>query len=282
MEEKITILPADLEILRAKMAEKEKSTATIEKYLHDAGEFIKYLGGRQMTQQEALNWKRSLEESGLCPSTINCRIAAANALFAAAGFKGIRLKALKVQRKMFREDKRDLSIGDYRRLVSAARSSGDERLALLFETICSTGIRVSEVRYITVEAAKKGCAQVSLKGKIRTILIPGKLGRRLLHYAKSQKIWCGEIFVSKSGRGLSRGRIWAMMKNICKAAGVEEAKVFPHNLRHLFARTFYKQTKDVVKLSDVLGHSSISTTRIYLISTGRQHRKCLETLHLVC
>ena len=189
---------------------------------------------------------------------------------------------MKLQRRLFREDRRELTREEYLRLIDAALSHGKERLALLMETICATGIRVSEVQYITVEAARQGRTEISLKGKIRTILLPGKLCRKLLKYAKKQKTVSGEIFLTRNGTGLSRKQIWAEMKAICRLAGVAVTKVFPHNLRHLFARTFYRVSHDVAKLADLLGHSSIETTRIYLISTGTEHEKQLNRLRLIC
>ena len=283
MGNKYTLLLTDLNILERELVEKERSQATIEKYLHDAKEFILYLDGRELTKTEALGWKKALVDEGYSPSTVNCRIAAINKLFCVTGYEEFRLSAIRVQRKMFRDDHRDLNIHEYRRLVDAARKQGGgRRLMYLIETICATGIRVSEVKYITVEAAQNGCAQVSLKGKVRTILIPEKLSNKLLRFAKQQGILSGEIFVTKSGKSLSRGQIWAMMKNICASANVEASKVFPHNLRHLFARIFYQESQDIVMLADVLGHSDLSTTRIYLISTGSRHRTYLEKLCLVC
>ena len=170
---------------------------------------------------------------------------------------------------------------EYLRLIQTARASGNERLALVMETICATGIRVGEVRYITVEAVRSGSATISLKGKIRTILLPGKLCKKLLKYARKQKITSGEIFLTGGGKPMSRCQIWAEMKRICKAAGVDPAKVFPHNLRHLFATVYYRIYKDIVKLADILGHSSVETTRIYLLTTGQEHRRQLERLKLV-
>ena len=219
----------------------------------------------------------------MAPATVNTFIAAANALFAAMGISDrMHIKSLKIQRKMFTDKEKELTKAEYERLVGAARRRNDERLALLFETICATGIRVSEVKYITLEAAQRARTDIRLKGKIRTILIPEKLCRKLRGYAKKKGIKAGEIFLGKLGKPLSRQQIWAQMKSVCEAAGVEPEKVFPHNLRHLFARTFYRETKDVVKLADVLGHSNISTTRIYLISTEKEHRRALESLKLVC
>ena len=170
---------------------------------------------------------------------------------------------------------------EYDRLLETARERGQERLALLMETICATGIRVSEVRYITMEAAQRGRAEISLKGKIRTILLPGKLCRKLLKYARQHKTVSGEIFLTRNGIPLSRRQIWAELKRLCKYAGVEPSKVFPHNLRHLFATTFYKACKDIARLADVLGHSSIETTRIYLVTSGTEHARQLNRLGLV-
>ena len=219
--------------------------------------------------------------AGLRPRTVNAMLIALNRFFAFLGWQDCRVKLLKVQRRLFRSAEKDLSREEYLRLIETAQAEGKERLALLMETICATGIRVSEVQYITVEAARQGRAEISLKGKIRTILLPGKLCRKLLKYAKRQKTASGEIFLTRNGTGLSRRQIWAEMKAICRAAGVAASKVFPHNLRHLFARTFYRVTRDVAKLADVLGHSSIETTRIYLISTGAEHLRQLGRLQLI-
>ena len=191
------------------------------------------------------------------------------------------MKYLKIQRKLFRGTEKELTKEEYIRLLETANSGGKVRLALLIETICATGIRVSEVKYITVEAVERGRAEIALKGKIRTILLPGKLCRKLQKYARKQKITSGEIFLTRSGKGISRRQIWAEMKALCKRADVAPSKVFPHNLRHLFARTFYRVCRDVAKLADVLGHSSIETTRIYLISTGVEHARQLERLGLI-
>ena len=188
---------------------------------------------------------------------------------------------LKVQRRLFRDAGRELTRQEYERLLAAARARGQERLALLMEAICATGIRVSEVRYITVEAAQRGRTEISLKGKIRTILLPGKLCRKLLKYARKYKTVSGEIFLTRNGTSLSRRQIWTELKRLCKSAGVESAKVFPHNLRHLFATIFYRACKDIVRLADVLGHSSIETTRIYLVTSGAEHARQLERLGLV-
>ena len=222
-----------------------------------------------------------LQEDTFSPSTINAKLSAVNGLLRFLGWEECRVKFIKVQKRVFRDSSRDLSRGEYQRLLEAARKLGRERLGLLLEAICATGIRVSEVKYITVEAASSGRTDVSLKGKVRTILLPAKLCRKLLKYAKKQKTASGEIFLSENGASLSRVQIWREMKLLCKTAGVEASKVFPHNLRHLFATTFYRVTRDIVKLADILGHSSINTTRIYLLSTDAEHIQCLERLRLV-
>lgn len=259
----------------------ERSSGTIEKYLRDVRAFSAWLDGRAVTKELSAAWKGDLQAAGYCPATINSMLAAVNGLFRCLGWEDCRVKFLKIQRRAFRSADRELSREEYQRLVETAAESGQQRLALLLETICGTGIRVSEVRYITVEAAQAGRAEVAMKGKIRTILIPGKLCRKLLKYARKKKIASGEIFLTGSGRSLSRRQIWYEMKRLCRKAGVEESKVFPHNLRHLFAVTYYKSCKDVVKLADVLGHSSIETTRIYLLTTGAEHKRQLDRLGLV-
>lgn len=266
---------------RTWLSEEEKSAGTIEKYLRDIYGFFHWLNGEAVSKERALDWKAYLLERGYAPVTINSMLSAVNSLLHFLGWDDCRVKFLKIQRRLFREEQRVLTRTEYECLLETARSLGRERLALLMETICATGIRVSEVRYITVESAQMGWAEITLKGKIRTILIPNKLCRKLLKYAKKQKTASGEIFLTKSGMSLSRKQIWAEMKSLCKRAGVEPSKVFPHNLRHLFATVFYRACKDIVKLADVLGHSSIETTRIYLLTTGAEHAKHLERLGLV-
>ena len=197
------------------------------------------------------------------------------------GRQECKVKPLRIQRRVFRDSSRELTRGEYEKLVSTAIELGKARLALTLETICATGIRVSELKFITAEAALRGRAEIALKGKIRTIMIPNKLCRKLLKYAKKQKIASGEIFLTGSGKSISRKQIWAEMKALCRKAGIDAGKVFPHNLRHLFARCFYRVCRDIVRLADVLGHSSIETTRIYLISSGIEHERTLERLQLI-
>ena len=259
----------------------ERSAATVEKYSRDILAFAAWLGERPVTKETVAQWKERLIKKHVSPATINAKLSAINGLFRFLGWEKCRIKYIKVQKRVFRDASRDLSRDEYECLVDTAKKLGKEQLEFLLETICATGIRVSEVKYITVEAAKSGRTDVSLKGKVRTILLPDKLCRKLLKFAKKQKIASGEIFLSENGTGLSRIQIWREMKRICKAAGVESSKVFPHNLRHLFATTFYRVTRDIVKLADVLGHSSINTTRIYLLSTDTEHVRCLDRLKLI-
>ena len=259
----------------------ERAAATVEKYSRDIRAFAEWLEKRPVTKETVTRWKERLLEDNLSPATVNAKLSAVNGLLRFLGWEKCRVRFVKVQKRAFRDAARDLNRDEYQRLLDAARSLDRERLELLLETICATGIRVSEVKYITVEAAKNERTDVSLKGKVRTILLPAKLCGKLLKCAKKQKTVSGEIFLSKNGTSLSRIQIWREMKRICGAAGVEPSKVFPHNLRHLFATAFYRATKDIAKLADILGHSSINTTRIYLLSTDAEHVRCLEQLKLV-
>ena len=259
----------------------DRSPGTIEKYLHDASDFALWLGQRELTRETAVQWREFLLQQNYAPVTINSMLSAVNSLFKFLGRGDCRIRFLRVQRRAFREQSRELTRAEYQKLLDTAAEQGQERLELLMETICATGIRVSEVRYITVEAAQRGRAEISLKGKIRTILLPAKLCRKLLKYARKQKTASGEIFLTRSGKPVSRRQIWREMKTLCAKAGVESSKVFPHNLRHLFATAFYQVCRDIVKLADILGHSSINTTRIYLMTTGAEHARQLEKLGLV-
>lgn len=275
------LTPEQIAAFERYLQREERAPGTIEKYLRDVRAFSLWLDGRTVMKETGVEWKAHLLGRGYVPVTINSMLAAVNAFFRFAGWDDCRTRFLKIQRRMFRDPARELSRGEYERLLAAAHALGRERLALLMETICATGIRVSEVPYITVEAARRGRVDVALKGKIRTILLPGKLCRKLLKYAGHKKIASGEIFLTGSGNMLSRRQIWAEMKRLCKHAGVETSKVFPHNLRHLFATVFYRACKDIVQLADVLGHSSVETTRIYLLTAGSEHRRQLEQLGLI-
>lgn len=259
----------------------EKSRATMEKYLRDIRAFARWLDGRAIRKELTSEWKGHLIAQNYAPTTVNAMLSALNSLLEFLDLRECRVKFLKIQRCLFRDADRELTKEDYQRLLNTARKLGRERLGLLVETIGATGIRVSEVPYITVEAAQHGKAVIALKGKIRTILLPEKLRRKLLRYAKKQKTASGTIFRTKSGKELGRRQIWAELKGLCKYAGVEPGKVFPHNLRHLFATVFYHACRDIAKLADLLGHSSIETTRIYLITSGTEHQREIDRLGLV-
>ena len=259
----------------------ERANGTIDKYRRDLQQFASWLKGEAVDRSKVAAWKTTLLTQQLSPVTINSKLAALNGLFHFLGWHDCHSSYIKVQRRMFRDTSRELTRSDYDSLVATARRQHRERLALLMETLCASGIRVSELRNITVETARRGQAEIMLKGKARVILLPQRLCRKLLHYAAKQKIACGEIFLTTGGKSLSRKQIWADMKALAVSAGVDPAKVFPHNLRHLFATVFYTACKDIVRLADVLGHTSVETTRIYLLTSGAEHRQQLERLQLV-
>lgn len=281
MRKKLELTEREMEKFEAYLRHDEREPATIEAYLRSLRKFAEWADGRAITKELAAEWKAELAEAGYRPVSVNAMLAAVNKFFACMGREDCKVKYLKLQRQMFRKSERELTKAEYLRLVQAAREKGNLRLELLLETICATGIRVGEVKYITVEAVRAGAAEIALKGKIRTILLPHRLCRKLQKYAKKQKIASGEIFITQSGMGMDRRQIWAEMKRLCAAAGVERSKVFPHNLRSLFARSFYGSCHDVVRLADVLGHSNIETTRIYLMSTGKEYIRQLDKLGLV-
>lgn len=280
MEQRI-LLSEQIEAYSRWLRSEERSSATVEKYLRDIRRFAAWQGGRSVTRESVSEWKEYLLAGHKSAATVNAALSALNSLFRFLDWDNCRARFLKIQKSAFCDPARELTRDDYNKLVSTARRQGNEKLALLLETICATGIRVSELRYITVEAARLGRAEIRLKGKIRAILLPDKLCRKLLKYAKKAKNASGEIFLSRSGRPINRRQIWADMKALCTWAGVEPGRVFPHNLRHLFASTFYRATRDISKLADILGHSSVETTRIYLKTSGAEHRRQLEQLGLV-
>lgn len=259
----------------------ERSEGTIEKYLRDVRKFFCWLADKSLEKVQVSAWRAQLLSDGYAPETVNSMIVALNQFLDFIGRSDCRVHTLRIQRKLFRRQERELTRAEYERMVQTAERKGQQRLALLLEAIAATGIRVSEVKYLTVEAARAGRAEIALKGKIRVILLPNKLCRKLLKYAKKQKTVSGEIFLTRNGKSLSRRQIWSEMKHLCKFAGVEASKVFPHNLRHLFATVFYQACKDIAKLADVLGHSSIETTRIYLVTSGTEHARQLAHLRLI-
>ncbi len=270
----------DVTRFTAHLAEEEKSAATIEKYRREALRFLTWLDGRAVSQELACAYRQTLEEVRT-PAGVNGAAAALNRLFGFLHLYGCRLRPVKLQRQIFRDETRELTQSEYRRLLAAARNRGSERLLLVMETICSTGIRVGELRFFTVEAVRLGRAEVRNKGKVRTVFLPLKLQKVLLKYAGTQGLTGGPVFVTRSGKPLDRSNIWSDMKTLCAAAGVHPGKVFPHNLRHLFARSYYSLEKDIVRLADILGHSSVNTTRIYTMESGYVHRRQLERLHLL-
>lgn len=256
----------------------EKSAATVEKYLRDTREFLVYAEGKHVTKELVMAWKELLVRDWAA-RTVNGKLASLSSLLLFLGWEDCRVKNLKIQQQAYSPEDKELTMEEYRKLLNAA--NGQPQLRLIMETICSTGIRVSELKYFTVEAVRVGEVRISNKGKNRIILLPDRLKKKLWKWAKERNITSGAIFVSKNGKPICRSNIWSRMKKLCEAAGVAAAKVFPHNLRKLFARRFYEVKKDIAKLADVLGHSNINTTRIYIMTTGVEHRRILNQLGLV-
>lgn len=259
----------------------EKSANTIEKYLRDVRSFAVHLRGSESTKEAVISYKGKLLTKNYTVRSVNSMLASLNSLFMFLGWEDCKIKCVKLQRQIYCPEEKELTKAEYTRLVNAAKQKGNERLNLILQTICGTGIRVSELQYITIEAVKSGEAVVSLKGKTRSVFIVKELQKKLLRYAAEQDIQSGAIFITRTGKPISRTNIWREMKGLCSQARVNPQKVFPHNLRHLFARVFYGIEKDLAKLADILGHSSINTTRIYIISTGKEHRKRMEHMRLI-
>lgn len=269
----------DMNGFRDYLIREEKSPATVEKYLRDASAFRAFAAGRTVTKELTVAYKRTLQERGYALRSINSMLASVNSLLGFLGRVDCKVKNLRCQRQIYCAEEKELTKEEYLRLLEAAQ--GRPQLNLVMQTICGTGIRVSELKYFTVEAVRRGEISVCCKSKTRTILVPGKLKKLLLNYARRRGITAGPVFVTRSGNALDRSNIWSQMKSLCAAAGVNPTKVFPHNLRKLFARTFYGIEKDIAKLADILGHGSIDTTRIYIMSTGMEHRRKIERLGLV-
>lgn len=257
----------------------EKSAATQEKYLRDVHTFCKYTSGNEISKELVVDWKKYLVEQGYAVRSINSMLASVNCLLEFLGLSNCKVKNIRMQRQTYCAEDKELTKAEYLRLLQVSKKN--EQLNLVIQTICGTGIRVSELQYFTVEAIRHGEVTVDCKNKTRTILVPGKLKNLLLNYAKRHSITTGAIFITRTGKTLNRSNIWAAMKKLCEVAGVKASKVFPHNLRKLFARTFYGIEKDIAKLADILGHSSINTTRIYIMTTGTEHRRKIERLGLV-
>ena len=270
-----------LEMFREHLILEERSSATIEKYCRDVSVFTAYVDGAEISKELAIAYKNKLKDDGYAVRSINSMLASINSLFAFLGWHDLKVKTIKIQQQIFCPEEKELTKAEYLRLVNTAKAKHNERLCLILQTICGTGIRVSELQFVTVEAAKRGEATVSCKGKTRSVFIVRELQKKLLRYAAGQGITSGCIFITRGGKPVSRTNIWRDMKALCAEADVNPNKVFPHNLRHLFARVFYGIEKDIAKLADILGHSSINTTRIYIISTGTEHRQRMETMRLI-
>ncbi len=269
-----------LEKFEAYLENEERSAATIEKYVRDVRCFIDYIGQKTLCKQSVLEYKAMLGGSYAVTSA-NSMLAATNCFLRFCGLHELCVKQFKMQRKIYCSEEKELTRTEYLRLLDAANKKHGERLNLIIQTICATGIRVSELEYITVEAVRCGEAVVNCKGKTRRIFIVAQLRKKLLRYTKEQQISTGAVFITRSGRPVSRNNVWREMKSLCEQANVSPSKVFPHNLRHLFARTFYGIEKDIAKLADILGHASINTTRIYIVTTGAEHKRKMENMRLI-
>ncbi len=274
------ITAADIAAFRKQLILAERSAATVEKYVRDAAAFAAFADGGAITKMTVIAYKEKLQRT-YAPRSVNSMLAGVNSLFVFLGWHDLKVRSLKLQQRVYCHKEKELTKTEYARLCRAAKQRHNERLHLILQTICGTGMRVSELRYVTVEAAKRGEATVRCKGKTRTVFLVKELKQKLLRYAAKQKIESGMIFVTRTGKPVGRTTVWREMKALCKAANVNPEKVFPHNLRHLFARVFYNMEKDIAKLADILGHSSINTTRIYIISTGTEHRRRMESMRLI-
>ncbi len=262
------------------LRDEERSEATIEKYMRDVRCFVSFVGIKEVCKLCVMEYKQMLGNTYAVASA-NSMIAALNCFLRFCGWHELCVKQFKIQRQSYCPEEKELTRADYFRLIEAAKKKHNERLNLIIQTICGTGIRVSELQYITVEALNRGEAVVNCKGKNRRIFIVPELKKKLLRYVKEQKIPSGVIFITRNGKPVSRNNIWKEMKSLCEQAHVAPSKVFPHNLRHLFARTFYGIEKDIAKLADILGHASINTTRIYIVTTGAEHKRKMENMRLI-
>ena len=274
------VTPLNLEAFRRYLESEEKSRLTVEKYLRDLRKFQEFSAGSPVTKELALVFKEKLRVH-YAVSSVNSMLAALNCFFDFFGYGDYKVRQLKQQRQVYCPEEKELTKEEYCQLVRTAKKLQKERLSLIIQTICSTGIRISELTCITVSSVQSGIANVDCKGKCRQIFLPHKLRILLLQYLRKNRIKRGPVFVTKRGKPINRCNVWKEMKNLCRDAKVKDVKVFPHNLRHLFARTYYRMEKDISKLADLLGHSSINTTRIYIISSGAEHKKQIERMHLI-
>lgn len=271
----------DIVLYEIYLKNEEKSQNTILKYIRDIKRLKLYLNNKRINKEVLIAYKNNLIQDGYAISSVNSMIASINSYILFKNWNDLRLKSIRVQNKIFRREDKELTRNDYIRLINKTKEINNERLNLLIQTICATGIRVGEIKYITIEGIMQGEVTILSKGKNRSIFIVKKLRSKLLKYARKNKILKGPIFITKNGNVLNRSNIWRDLKKLCLISNINSTKVFPHNLRHLFARTFYDKEKDIAKLADILGHSSINTTRIYIISTSTQHRRCMENMKLV-
>lgn len=269
-----------IELYRVYLIGEERAKLTVEKYIRDIEAFFRYLNGSEVTKESVVEYKALLVEN-YAAGSVNSMLSSLMSFFSFLGWNELKVKSLKIQRRIFDSEEKELTKAEYQRLLQAAKAKQNERLYLLLQTVCSTGIRVSELKHITVEAVMTEKAEISCKGKRRTVFLPEKLCKMLKRYIRERKITSGPVFVTKNGKPLDRSNIWSDMKKLCATADVSEKKVFPHNLRHLFARTYYSLQKDVVRLADILGHSSVNTTRIYTMESGETHRTQLQKLGLL-
>ncbi len=276
-----TITQSEIQKYNTYLFEEEKSENTIEKYMRDIMAFSVWLSDRTLSKTSVLEYKEYLLKEGYAPRSINSVLSSLNSFFDFCNLSNLKIKMLKIQHQIFANENKELTKAEYERLLSAALSKGNEQLYLLMQTICSTGIRVSELKFISVESLHSGKATISLKGKMRVVILPKDLCKRLLKFTKEKHITKGSVFVTRSGKPLDRSTIWKKMRSLCESANVPCEKVFPHNLRHLFARTFYSLQKDIVRLADILGHSSVNTTRLYTMEAGEIHRQQIQNLGLL-
>lgn len=280
IEKQCTLTEKKIDRYAIYLREQERAEQTIQKYVRDLNALRKYLAGRPLTKEMLLRWKEEL--TGVyAPASVNTMLTAVNCFLAFAGCRQLTVRLLKIQRSLFSDEKRELTRGEYARLVQAAEREGNKRLSLIIQTLCATGMRVSELRFITAAALSCGRAEITNKGKRRVVFLPDKLRQTLKKYLQKQKRTAGAVFVTRTGNPLDRSNIWREMKSLCRLAGVAPEKVFPHNLRHLFARTYYAIEKDLSRLADLLGHSNVNTTRIYTAESGRTHARHMERMGLV-
>lgn len=258
----------------------EKSRATIEKYIRDISSFYLWAEGKEVKKELVLEYKKVLFGKYASVS-VNSMLSSINIFFEYNEWYELKVKSLKIQKQIFVDKEKELTKDEYERLLKVAKKRNNEQLYMLMQTICSSGIRVSELCYITVKAVKKRRADINCKGKMRVVILPDELCEMLTKYIKERNITNGPVFITRNGKPLDRSNIWRLMKKLCDEADVSKQKVFPHNLRHLFARTYYSIEKDIVRLADILGHSSVNTTRIYTIETGETHRKQIQNLGLL-